>query len=171
MPKRYRLTCKQPPTASCPQIRQTTWKTRQHPESCNVNMLAEENPIGEWHFNNHYIISLPCDNTVPRQALLCVRCRRSATLDSHTVEQALRIIHKRNATGCRPSGTRCKIDSSLHALLPREHLKIVAAGKKRLLVCERCGESRSPAQLNNPWGHRHALCHWLAKSGSVSSGT
>ena len=163
---RYRLTYKQPPTATCPSSSPNS-TTR----SSKMTLLAEENPLGEWHFNNHYIVALPTGEHAQRQALFCVHCRRSASLVSNSTEQALRTIHKRNVRGCAPSSTRFKIDCSLHDHLPRDHLDVVAKGAKRLLVCERCGDSSPNANLGSPWALRHTLCHWLAKSVSASSGT
>ena len=170
---RYRLTSKQPPTSTCPSLTKTTAssKCRRDPKSTRMIMIAEEHPAGEWHFNNHLVVALPLNAgpNAEKNVLLCVRCRRSAKIVDQNINQALRVIHKRHPEGCQPSITRNRLDKSLHPWLPRAHLKIAGHGPKRTLVCERCGEVSSPAHLWKGWGHRHALCYWLANRGSVGS--
>ena len=164
---RYRLTRKQPPTSTCPTLVSPHSYTRAKRTSTTtrMTMIAEEHPVGQWHFNNHLVVALPTDPHAEKCMLLCVRCRRSAKIMDQNVNQALRVIHKRHPDGCQPSKGRNRIDSSLHPWLPREHLKLVAEGSKRSLVCERCGEVSSPAHKWKGWGHRHALCFWLAQKG------
>ena len=79
MPTRHRLTGKQPPTPSCPTAAPRPTKRMNVPGN-SPTMLAEEHPVGEWHFNGHYIVALPHGNAQDRQALLCLNCRRSASL-------------------------------------------------------------------------------------------
>ena len=93
---RYRLVGKQPPTATCPDI----------PVKCTNHrqiLLAEEDPPGQWRFNEHVVVGLPITQTGHYTHLLCIRCRRSAMVHQHHYHQALRVIHKRHPHGCAPS--------------------------------------------------------------------
>ena len=157
---RYRLIGKQPPTDTCPD---------QRPRRACGNRLdqviAEPNEDGEWLFNNHRVVQnhelqIPVSPLRPR-FLFCVFCRRSASLQEPGPQQALKIIHKRNRTGCNPSQHRTKIDSTLVAHLLKAHLVESVEGSKTLLRCELCGEVNNHRQREGTWGNKHALCFWL----------
>ena len=150
---RYRLIGKQPPTTTCPDLSAKRSNPRQI-------LLAEEDPPGQWHFNEHVVVGLPINSNGQYSHLFCIRCRRSATVQHQHYHQALRTIHKRHPHGCTPSQQRCKVDTSLHHLLPQAHLITTGEGEQEQVHCNNCGSVAPGGKRRGAWMQSHALCFW-----------
>ena len=86
--------------------------------------IAESNQDGLYCVRDHRIAALPYHAADEPTTLVCLRCRRSATVHQQQPQAALRIIMKRNQGICTPSPQRSKFAQAVLEQLPTCHIVI-----------------------------------------------